>query len=434
MKQSLFLKFDLLKSNINFRRIFIARMISILSLGMLTVAVPIQIHEMTSSSLQVAVVMTLEGISMFIGLLAGGVLADRYNRRTLILIGRTGCSIGFAALAINYAIASPSIMALYILSIWSGFFTATGISALMASIPSLVGRENLPAANALGMLTVRIGTVISPAIGGIIIALSDIGWNYTAASVGTLVTLIPLKGLPSMPPGGQPVRNPVKALIEGFSFMLENRIVGSAIVVGILDSLGKGIRVIFPSLVTFTFGGGAFEIGLMYSAVPLGAIIATLTSGWASQAERPGEIMLLTCSLSFVALAILGIATGFYMALAALIVYGYLGAISALLQHTLVQSHTPNQLQGRINSLWAAQNVTGDSFGAMGIGALGKIVSPLSGTLYFSLAALVLSVTMALGFTSLRRAKFTPIADSSHRNKKGEAVTENDNTKTAAST
>ncbi|WP_444930490.1 enterobactin transporter EntS [Microbulbifer sp. SSSA002] len=406
MNHSFFMRFDLLKSNVNFRMIFIARMISIISLGMLTVAVPIQVHAMTGSTIQVGIIMALEGAAMFIGLLWGGVLADRYNRRTLILIGRSGCALGFAALAVNCFFTSPSLIALYALSIWSGLFGAIGITALMASIPSIVGRENLASANALGMLTVRIGTVISPAIGGLIIAATDISWNYTAASVGTFVTLIPLTRLPSMAPGKQPGKQPLKALAEGFSFLFRHKIVGSAIAVGTLDSLGKGIRVLFPAMVTITLGGGAFEIGLMYSAVPLGAMLGALTSGWAPQLQRPGTVLLLTCTLSFVALGGLTLASHLYIALFALVAYGYLGAISSLIQMTLVQSHTPNQLQGRVNSLWAAQNVTGDTFGAMGFGILGKLFAPMAGTLYFAAAAVGITVAMSLGFSSLKSAAF----------------------------
>ncbi len=168
MKTSqLLLDFSLLKENPHFRMVFIARMMSVLALGMMTVAVPIQIHQMTGSTLQVGLIMALDGIGMFVGLLIGGVLADKYDRRKLILIARATCGIGFGALALNSLLANSSLAALYILSVWDGFFGAMGMTALMASLPVIVGRENLPAAAALSMLTVRIGMVLSPAIGGL---------------------------------------------------------------------------------------------------------------------------------------------------------------------------------------------------------------------------------------------------------------------------
>lgn len=142
------LDFSLLKENPNFRMVFIARMMSILALGMMTVAVPIQIHQMTGSTLQVGMIMALDGIGMFVGLLIGGVLADKYDRRKLILFARTTCGIGFGALALNSLLAESSLVALYVLSVWDGFFGAMGMTALMASLPVIVGRENLPSAAA----------------------------------------------------------------------------------------------------------------------------------------------------------------------------------------------------------------------------------------------------------------------------------------------
>ncbi len=407
-KKSILLDISLLKTHANFRRVFIARMISIVSLGMLTVAVPLQIHAMTGSTLQVGIVLALDGVGMFIGLLIGGVLADRFERRQLILTGRAACACGFSALAINCFIAEPSLLALYLLSVWSGFFGAIGITALMASIPLLVGRENIAAAGALGMLTVRIGTAISPAIGGIIIAASNLSWNYTAAALGTFMTLIPLRQLPSMSAQNTQSVHPLRSLAEGISFVFKHKIIGSVVALGLLDSLAKGIRVLFPALVVGFFGGGALELGLMYSAVPFGAMLGAFTSGWVTQLQRPGNVMLSCSIFAFVSLALFSLTNIFSAAIFLLSIYGYLGAISALLQYTIVQGHTPNHLLGRTNSLWTAQNVTGDSLGAFGLGGLSQLFSPLFSALSFSLTAGIAGMLMLVGFKSLRN---TPIAD-----------------------
>lgn len=156
-KKSIFLDFSLLKSNRYFRAIFIARMLSVFALGMLAVGVPVQVQQMTGSTLQVGVAVMIEGVGTFVGLLWGGVLADRFDRRKLILFARGTCGIGFVLLSINAYASSPSLWVLYVLAAWDGFFGALGMTALMASIPNLVGRENLAAAGALSLLTVRLG-------------------------------------------------------------------------------------------------------------------------------------------------------------------------------------------------------------------------------------------------------------------------------------
>ena len=96
-KQSWLLNLSLLKTHPAFRAVFLARFISIVSLGLLGVAVPVQIQKMTHSTWQVGLSVTLTGGAMFVGLMVGGVLADRYERKKVILLARGTCGIGFIA-------------------------------------------------------------------------------------------------------------------------------------------------------------------------------------------------------------------------------------------------------------------------------------------------------------------------------------------------
>ncbi|HHF2901004.1 TPA: enterobactin transporter EntS [Vibrio alginolyticus] len=399
------LDFSLLKENPNFRMVFIARMMSILALGMMTVAVPIQIHQMTGSTLQVGMIMALDGIGMFVGLLIGGVLADKYDRRKLILFARTTCGIGFGALALNSLLAESSLVALYVLSVWDGFFGAMGMTALMASLPVIVGRENLPSAAALSMLTVRMGMVLSPAIGGLLISFGDVSWNYLAASIGTLCTLFPLFRLPSMKPSHDAPENPLLSLYEGVKFLFSNKVVGCVVVFGTLETLATAVRVMFPALALETFTGNAANAGLMYSAIPLGAMVGALTSGWVKQSQRPGMVMIYATMGTFLAIVAMGLAGNYWLFLGILVIYGYLGSVASLIQYSIVQGHTPDHLLGRVSSLWTAQDVTGDSMGAIGLGALGKVMAPAMSIFSFGLGATGVGMLMVILFRPLRRAK-----------------------------
>ncbi|EOX3406385.1 enterobactin transporter EntS [Vibrio cholerae] len=399
------LDFSLLKENPNFRMVFIARMMSILALGMMTVAVPIQIHQMTGSTLQVGMIMALDGIGMFVGLLIGGVLADKYDRRKLILFARTTCGIGFGALALNSLLAESSLVALYVLSVWDGFFGAMGMTALMASLPVIVGRENLPSAAALSMLTVRMGMVLSPAIGGLLISFGDVSWNYLAASIGTLCTLFPLFRLPSMKPSHDAPENPLLSLYEGVKFLFSNKVVGCVVVFGTLETLATAVRVMFPALALETFTGNAANAGLMYSAIPLGAMVGALTSGWVKQSQQPGMVMIYATMGTFLAIVAMGLAGNYWLFLGILVIYGYLGSVASLIQYSIVQGHTPDHLLGRVSSLWTAQDVTGDSMGAIGLGALGKVMAPAMSIFSFGLGATGIGMLMVILFRPLRRAK-----------------------------
>tara|TARA_R110001599_G_scaffold119118_1_gene288761 strand:+ start:12686 stop:13984 length:1299 start_codon:yes stop_codon:yes gene_type:complete len=406
-KSKIMLDFSLLKTNANFRAIFIARLMSVLGIGMLNVAVPVQIYELTGSSLQVGFAVALDGMGMFVGLMLGGVLADRMDRKWLILASRFICGVGFVLLALNAYLSEPSLWAVYAISLWDGFFSAIGLTALMASIPHLVGRENIPTAGALSMLVVRIGSVISPAIAGVVIVSFGVTWNYTLAAIGTLCTLITLVTLPNMKPEkGGPQEHPIKSLLDGFTFVFTHKVIRAVVALGTLEAVTKSIRILFPALAATAFGGGAFEVGLMYSAVPVGSTLGALTSGWIRGLRRPGVVMLITAFLSFLCVASLGVMGHLVLMLGALAVFGYLGSIGGLLQYSIVQGHTPDNMLGRIGSFWTAQDVVGDSAGALGIGVIVKVLSPVMGLVSLGLGCAVATLFVGAGVRSLREASW----------------------------
>jgi ENTS family enterobactin (siderophore) exporter len=407
-KKSMFVDFSLLATHKNFRNVFIARTISILGLGMLSVAIPVQVYSLTNDSWQVGIVMALEGIGMFVGLLLGGVLADIYERKKLILLARGTCGLGFIAMAINAWLPDPSLWAIYILSIWDGFFGALGVTALMACMPFIVGRENLMQARAISMVSVRLATVISPAIGGIIIAVSNVAWNYMIAAVGTGITLIALLSLPIMQPKEVKTHNPLKSLWDGFSYLFSNKIVASVAIMGTLVTLTTAVRVLFPELADTVYGGGAWTVGLMYSAVPLGATVGAIISGWANHVARPGLVMMLISLTAFLCLIGIGSTTYFPLSLILLAIFGYLVSIASLLQYSFVQGHTPDHYLGRINGIWTAQDATGDSVGTLAIGALGKLLSSLGSIFAFGAVAMGLGVIL---LASLKTLRSSPLND-----------------------
>lgn len=95
----------------------------------------------------------------------------------MILLARGTCGIGFIGLCVNALLPEPSLLAIYLLGLWDGFFASLGVTALLAATPALVGRENLMQAGAITMLTVRLGSVISPMLGAY--CLPAAAWHGT---------------------------------------------------------------------------------------------------------------------------------------------------------------------------------------------------------------------------------------------------------------
>ncbi len=263
----------------------------------------------------------------------------------------------------------------------------------------------LPQFGALSMVTVRIGAILAPALGGIIIVFGGVGLAFAVAAAGTLGTLVPLVRLPTLLPQQQEPEHPLRALASGFQFVWRNKVVGSVVLLGMLMSIVGAVRVLFPALAQDAYHVGASSIGLMYSAVPLGAMLGALTSGWVGRYARPGVLILVAAIVAFTAIASLGLFSHLAPALLALVCYGYANAIASLLQFMLIQSNTPDHLLGRVNSLGTAQDVTGDSIGALGLGVLGRVFTPLMSVLSFGAFAAVLGVLVAFSVRTLRQCR-----------------------------
>jgi ENTS family enterobactin (siderophore) exporter len=244
------------------------------------------------------------------------------------------------------------------------------VTALLAATPALVGRENLMQAGAITMLTVRLGSVISPMIGGLLLATGGVAWNFGLAAAGTFITTLTLLRLPQLPPPPQPREHPLRSLLAGLTFLCQSPLIGGIALLGGLLTMASAVRVLYPALAG-SWQMSAGQIGLLYAAIPLGAALGALTSGQLAQTVRPGALMLATTVGSFVAIALFSLMPHWALGALCLALFGWLSAISSLLQYTLIQTQTPEHMLGRINGLWTAQNVTGDAIGAALLGGWG---------------------------------------------------------------
>ncbi|WP_433479088.1 enterobactin transporter EntS [Spirillospora sp. CA-142024] len=393
-----------------FRNVFIARTVSVVGIGMLAVALPVQVYEMTGSTVHVGGVSAAEGFALLAGFLWGGVLADRHDRRRLMLRARAAAGAGFALLALNAFLAAPSLAVLYALAAWDGLMTGVSITALLAATPSLVAPDKLVAAGALNALTVRLGSMASPALGGVVVSAFGVGWNYAAAAAGTLGTIGLLTGLPPLKPasGDEAHPNPLKAIGDGFRFVVSHRVVGSLMLLGLLFMVAGGIPVLMPAFASRSLDGGATTVGLLFAAPACGAVLASVTSGWAGSSRAPGLALLIASVTGFAALACLGLARHPALAVAVLFVYGFVQSIEEIMRYGLIQSHTPDSHLGRVNALWAAQETGGGAVGSLGAGALGRFLAPGAAIVVYGTVSAVLALALALTLTGLRTATLRP--------------------------
>lgn len=396
-----------LRQSADFRRIFIARTISLLGIGMLTVSVPIQTYDISGSTFLVGLVSALGGVATIGGMLAGGILADRYDRRTLILLSRTMAGLTFAGLGINAMLPSPSVTAIAVLTVLNGAFGSISVAALLSVIPGLIPADQMIGVGALNALTVRLGAVLSPLLAGLIVATWSVSWNYWITTIGTVITILILSGLPRLPaPAHEPPKtadgDPAPARESAVQFLRRDRLVGGVIAVGVIAMVGGGLLALIPAFVDERFSGDSRTTGLLYAAGAIGAVIASFTSGWLSYLRRPGLVLLTALAIGFVLQGAVGLTTTILLAVPLLIAFGAATTIQEVLRYNLIQTNTPAPLLGRVNSLWAAQEVAGLSVGALLAGAIGSFMAASTAVTVYSGILLVIALGGALLLRPLR--------------------------------
>ncbi|MET9201888.1 enterobactin transporter EntS [Gordonia sp. NPDC003585] len=404
--RSIYLDVSPLRDSAPFRRIFVARLISLVAIGLLLVSVPVQMWNLTQSSAQVGAATAVTGATTFLGMLVGGTLADRFDRKRLILVGRTGAGASFAGLAANAFGAyggEPSVAIVYLLAGVDGLIGALSTSALMAAVPTLIPREKLVAVGALSSLTVRLGTAVSPGIAGLLIASAGVEWAYVTAAALATITVLILIGLPAMPPDGPRMSDgPLPERPSLMRFLSTTPVVPGVMAVGVLAMLGAGVVALLPGLVAERFGGSAAVTGAMYAAVATGAMIAALTSGWMTDLRRPGLVLLAALILAFSAQILFGLAPLLWLAIGLLLTVGFLEAAQEVLRYALIQRNTPGPLLGRVNGIWMAQEVGGVTVGAVVAGLIGSAWGASDAIVYYGIVMVGLSIAAALLLSGLR--------------------------------
>lgn len=379
--RSLMIDVSPLRASREFRLVFAARIVSLFGIALTTVGVPWQVYAMTRSSLDVSLAAALVGVTTLVGTLAGGLVSDRCDRRTVILASRGTAAVVFAVLALNAAMPAPQLWLLYLCVAVNGA-TAVSQSALMAVTPAIVRRDQLAAAGALVALSTQIGAVVGPSVAGLLIAGPGLTVNFGLCAVASAVTTTLLWFLPALPPQGGTTARPLAAMREGAAFVARNPVVRGVLLVDVAAMVFALPQVLFPQVVVEVLDRGPEAAGLLYTAPAVGAMVAALTSGWTTTVRRTGRVLLLAVALYGAAIGLFGVSPllpvgdPLVWAMGFLAVAGACDMVSEILRRALLADVTPDHLQGRVSSVWLAQATVGPSAGGVEAGVASRLLGP----------------------------------------------------------
>ena len=385
-----------LRRSRDLRYLVTGQLVSELGSQLTAVAVPYQVYLLTRSSLDVGLVSLAQVVPLIIGSLFGGSLADVIDRRLLLIFTQVLMAASIAGLAINTDL-GPSLWPLFVLPALAQGFSAIGDAGRSAMLPNLVSRSEVSTANAMFQVLFQVGTVVGPAVAGLLLAGAGVKFVYwldvAGLSVATLGVLLiaaqrPAPGASAHPPG-------LRSIVEGLSFVRGRQGIQGAYLLDINAMVFGMPRALFPALAITTFGGGARTLGLLYAAPGAGALIGAVMTGWVGKVQRQGRAVIIAVLAWGAAITVFGLVHSLPLALLLLAVAGCADVISAVFRSTIIQLAVPDALRGRLMGLQTAVVTGGPRIGDAESGAVaaafGDTTSVVSGGLACIVGALLLA-------------------------------------------
>ena len=357
----------------NFALVWSAALVSNIGSWLQTVAVGVLVTELTGQARWTGLVAAAAFVPIGVLSPVGGAVADRLDRRALLLWTTVGETVFAALLAVLVGTGSATPLGVTALVFAGGCMTALGFPAYQAILPDLVDRDDLLGASSLSMAQFNLGRVVGPALAGAVLVAGSYTWAFAlnAVSYGAVIVALLFVRLPPPPPSDEPpgLRARIVAGMRGAR--AEPGCRTAILTIAVAALLLSPFIALIPAVTLKLFGKGEAATSLLIAAQGVGAVVGALSL--ASLARRYGRRRLLVANLVVLPFLLAGYAAAptVTVAAVALLAVGaaYVGMLSGL--GTVVQLRAPAALRGRILSLYMVALGTVYPLGAVVQGAVG---------------------------------------------------------------
>ena len=321
--------------------------------------------------------------------LISGVVADAWNRRTLMLFTQISATLVAAALAVLTFRGLSVVWPIYVLAALSAAVGAFDLPARQALYPMLVPREHLANAITLNTIMFQTASVVGPSLGGLVIATSGVGWVYAVNAISffcVIVSLVMMRDVPARQPSEEGSRDDVSlhAALEGLRFVFRSPLIRSTMLLDFFATFFSSATALLPIFAQDILQVGAAGYGWLYAAPAAGALVASATMvPLSSRIERRGPTLLCAVAGYGVATVTFGLSRSFWLTFACLAFVGATDIVSTIIRNVVRQLETPDRLRGRMTGVNMVFFMGGPQLGEFEAGAvaswLGATFSVVSG-------------------------------------------------------
>jgi MFS family permease len=333
------------------------------------IVLPWQMFELTKSSEMVGYTALAEFFPMVILAFIGGAFADYFDKRKLLRLTEIGQTIVTAILLINALNPNPQIWVLFVAAGLHAGFAALQRPAFEAFIQQIIPNDLMSAVMALNSMRWSIGAIISPAIAGIITVSfgSSIAYSIDLITfIASLAAVFMLKKVASPPNAERPS---VKSVVEGVSYAVKRPELLGTYLIDIVAMFFAFPQALYPALAVVY---GKEYVGFFPAAIALGALLASLTSGWTKNVHRHGLVVVIVAALWGVAIMCFGLSNNIWLGLFFLVLAGFVDMLSGIFRGAIWNQTIPNFLRGRLASLEMMSYLTGPYLGSAKMGIVAE--------------------------------------------------------------
>ncbi len=391
-----------------YRNYAIGGFISVIGRQMLAMSVGFEIFLRTNSKTAIGLFGLMGALPVIFLSLPAGYVSDRLSRKWIILTTQAALlltSVGLALLASGkFAIAAsgplaladralasiaalfgeragvrfgPEVPLIYLLVLINGMARAFGWAARGPFVANIVPRKSLPNAAIWNCSTFEIGTIVGPAVGGLLIAAFGFPFVYLLDAVCSVVFIGFVLPIAYRQPRTDEHEHPLRDLFSGLRFVWRTKPILATITLDLFAVLLGGATALLPIFAVEILHVGALGLGWLRAAPSFGAVMMALTLAHLPPMRRAGITMLWAVAGFGAATVVFGLSRSFWLSIAALAVTGACDNISVVVRHTLVQLLTPDAMRGRVSAVNNVFIGSSNELGAFESGVTAALFGPV---------------------------------------------------------
>ncbi|MGN3955604.1 MFS transporter [Streptomyces sp. WAC8370] len=390
-----------------YRRLWSSTIVTAVGSQLTAVAVPKQIYDITGSSAWVGAASLAGLVPLVVFALWGGAVADTMDRRKLLLVTNTGIAVTSLLFWIQAVTGLESVAALMLLLALQQAFWGLNAPARNASIARLVPEDELPAANALGSTVMQTGQVVGPLLAGALIPLIGLPELYLVDALALCVTVWAVHRLPALPPTAAAAvrRAGVREVVAGFRYIAGHKVLLLSFLADIVAMVLGMPRALFPQLAAETYApwGEGLALGLLFAAIPIGAVAGGLFSGTFSRARRHGWMVIGAVVVWGAAITGFGLSGSLWLAVAFLAVAGVADMVSMVFRGAILLSAATDEMRGRMQGVFTVVVAGGPRLADVLHGGAGSAFGAREAVAGGGLLVVAVMLALAAAMPALRR-------------------------------